>query len=119
MNQLTRATTTKARVISAPRQDGARVVVLGLVLFRDHVALHAIVEADPGEIEEPYWEPDEFGMFDLTDNLGTAYVVRNGGCFVDPGRNLRDWSVTIDPAAPEGATEFTVTHTEGSVQLSL
>jgi hypothetical protein len=115
----TKAPAKRARVVSAPRQDGCRVVVLGLVLFRDHVALHAVVEVDSEEIETPVWRQDEVGMFVLSDNLGTPYRVRSGGCFVDPGRHIRDWSVTIDPAAPEGATEFTVTHTDGSVQLAL
>jgi len=115
----TKASARKARVVSAPRQDGCRVVVLGLVLFQDHVALHAVVEGDSEEIETPVWQQDEVGMFVLGDNLGTPYKVRHGGCFVDPGRHIRDWSVTIDPAAPEGATEFTVTHPDGSVQLAL
>ncbi len=107
----------KTRVVTAPRQDDSRVVVLGLVLFPDHVALHAVVDGEPQDIEVPRRERDLQGMFFLADDVGTRYRVRSGEFFVDPGRGQRDWSVTIDPPAPAEATRFLVTHADGGVEL--
>jgi hypothetical protein len=107
----------KTRAVTAPRQDESRVVVLGLVLFPDRVTLHAVVDDDPPDIEEPCRELDRQGMFFLADDVGTRYEVRSGEFFAAPGRQRRDWTVTIDPPAPAEATRFLVTHADGGVEL--
>lgn len=107
------------RVIQAPRQEDSRIVVLGLVLWPDHVSLHAVVESDQGEIEELHGEAGQYGMFSLTDDIGTDYEVRNGGCDIDPRLHVRDWTITLDPAVPVGACTVTVTHVCGRVDIPL
>lgn len=109
----------KVRVIHAPRQDDVRVVVLGAVLWPDSVSLHAVVESDQKEIEEPYWEGDQYLMFDLSDDLGTEYDCRGAGSTGDRELHVREWEIPFRPGVPRGAKTLTVTHIAGSVVLDL
>jgi len=109
----------KVRVIPAPRQDDVRVVVLGAVLWPDHVTLHAAVEADEKEIDEPYWEEDQYLMFGLSDDLGTEYDCRSAGGTADRELHIREWQIPFRPGVPAGAKTLTVTHIAGSVELTL
>lgn len=93
--------------------------MLGLVLWPDHVSLHTVVESDQREIDEPHGEAGQYGMFSLTDDVGTEYEVRNGGCDLDPTLHVRDWTITLDPAVPVGASTVTVTHVDGGVEIPL
>ena len=61
------------RNVDGPTQEGARVVVLGVELWTDHIVVHARVESDEKEIEEPFWEDDQPDMFGITDDHGTGY----------------------------------------------
>jgi hypothetical protein len=109
----------KVRVITAPEQDDARVVVLGVVLWPDHISLRALVESDLKEIEEPHWEEDQVDMFGLVDDLGTEY--RRGGAAGrgDADLHVWEWEMTFYPVVPEGAKTLTVSHIAGSVVLAL
>lgn len=109
----------KVRVLTPPKQIDVRVVVLGAVLWPDHISLRALVESDRKEIEEPYWEEDQVDMFSLVDDLGTEY--ERGGAGGRGGDELHvwEWEITFYPPVPEGAKTLTVSHIAGSVVLSL
>lgn len=109
----------KVRVIAAPEQGDIRVVVLGAVLWPDHISLRALVESDRKEIEEPYWEDDQADMFDLADDLGTEYRRGGAGGQGNPDLHVWEWEMTFYPAVPKGAKTLTVSHIAGSVVLDL
>jgi hypothetical protein len=110
----------KARVITAPRQDDCRVVVLGVVLWPSKLDLIAMVESDRKEIVEPYWEEDQADMFSLQDDLGTTYE-RGGAGAVGTWdeSHVKQWTVSFETPVPEKASTLTVSHIAGSVVLDL
>jgi hypothetical protein len=109
----------KVRVVTAPEQKDVRVIVLGAVLWPDHVSLRALVESDPKEIEEPYWEQDQVDMFALVDDLGTEYERGGAGGRGDDDLHVWEWEMAFYPPVPEGAKTLTVSHIAGSVVLAL
>ena len=109
----------KVRVITAPEQDDVRVVVLGVVLWPDHISLRALVESDLKEIEEPHWEEDQIDMFGLVDDLGTEYRRGSAGRQGAAHLHVWEWETRFYPPAPEGAKTLTVSHIAGSVVLTL
>lgn len=94
-------------------------VVLGAVLWPDHVSLRALVESDSKEIEEPHWEEDQVDMFELTDDLGTKYERGGAGGQGDDDLHVWEWQMTFYPPVPKGAKTLTVSHIAGSVDLTL
>jgi hypothetical protein len=109
----------KVRAIPAPRQDDSRVVVLGVVLWPDHITLHAVCESDLKEISEPFWEDDQADMFGITDDLGTRYYGRNASGGGDDQLHVWEWEIGYSPGVPDGASTLTISHIDGSVEISL
>lgn len=94
--------------------------VLSVDLFPEHLILHAVVESDQKEIEEPFWEDDQADMFGIMDDTGTGY--RRGGAGATgffPEEHVWIWDVKFYPAVPEGVKTLTVTHIAGSVEIAL
>lgn len=106
-------------VILGPPQDGVRVRVMSVDLFPDHLILHAVVESDLKEIEEPFWEEDQADMFGVMDDLGTGYVRGGASASGIRDEHVWAWDVKFYPAVPAEARTLTVTHIAGSVELAL
>jgi hypothetical protein len=112
----------KVRVIPAPRQDGSRIAVLGVVLWPDHITLHAVVESDAEEIANGRQEMEQFDMFEVVDDLGGTYQTHGAGGTSD--LHVQEHRVRLDPGVPADATKLTVTiwvrHSiHGSVEIPL
>jgi hypothetical protein len=107
------------RTVQAPAQEESRVVVLGVELWTDHVILHASVESDQVEIEEPFWEDDQIAMFAVTDDGGTDYRRGSASGSGDDEDQIWTYRIKFWPAVPEGVRALTVSHLAGSVELFL
>jgi hypothetical protein len=107
------------RTVEAPAQEEVRVVVLGVELWTDHLVLHARVESDRKEIEEPFWEEDQIDMFAVIDDLGTGYRRGSAGGSGSDEDHIWTYRIKFWPAVPEGVRALTVSHIAGSVDLLL
>jgi hypothetical protein len=112
----------KVRAIPAPKQDDSRIVVLGVVLWPDHLALHAVVESDAEEIANGLQEEEQFDMFQVTDDLGGTYKTHGAGGTSE--LHVQEHRLRLDPGVPEDATKLTVTiwvrhQVFGSVEIDL
>jgi hypothetical protein len=107
------------RTVQGPDQEAARVVVLGVELWTDHLILHARIEADEKEIEEPVWEEDQVDMLAVTDDLGTDYRRGSAGGSGSDADQTWTYRIKFWPAVPEGARALTVSHIARSVTLTL
>jgi hypothetical protein len=96
----------KVRVVHAPPQDG-RIVVLGAVLWPDGITLHTVVESDQVEIADESLEEEQFDMFAITDDVGSAYT--NHGAGGTSHLHVQEHRVRFNPGVPADATKLTVT----------
>src|ERR1700753_3977938 len=98
----------KGRAIPAPLQsDDSRIVILGVVLWPDHISLHAVVESDTEEIAHGRQESEQFDMFEVTDALGGTYPGHGAGGTSE--LHVQEHQVRLDPGVPAEATMLTVT----------
>jgi hypothetical protein len=96
------------RAIPAPPQaDDSRIVILGVVLWPDHISLHAVVESDSEEIAHGRQESEQFDMFEVTDDLGGTYTCHGAGGTSE--LHVQEHRVWLDPGVPAEATVLTVT----------
>ena len=97
----------KVRAIPAPKQVDSRIVVLGVVLWTDHIVLHAAVESDAEEVANRLQKEEQFDMFEVTDDLGGTYQTHGAGGTSD--LHVQEHHIWLDPGVPEEATKLTVT----------
>jgi hypothetical protein len=97
----------KVRAIPAPHQDDSRIIVLGVVLWPDHLTLHAVVESDAEEIADGLQEEEQFDMFQVIDDVGGTY--RSNGAGGTSELHVQEHRVRLRPGVPADATKITVT----------